>query len=357
MKPNAATPLGPIEHYTQASLPDRIIRQRVAHHNRMLAEELPDDPPFLVEDALRRMRHRPSTARTHLWVLRQGRSIVAEASLGWADLPSNRHSAHVDVSVEPHLRRHGIGTRLLALAVARARQVLRLRLFAHSSGRIPAGARFLRRHGFKAGFQHHLNQLAIERLDRALLARWLAAGTECAAAGYAMEMWDGPVPERWLVAFAELCGVMNGAPHGDLEVEDVTVTPKMIREGEAALLATGSRCLVACARHAASGVLVGFTELFWNPKRAAIVWQQNTGVIEAHRKQGLGRWLKAANMEALLAANPDARLVRTGNADSNAPMLAINRQMGFQPFIAGTGWQGRVPAVSARLRCPPGLRR
>jgi hypothetical protein len=54
-------------------------------------------------------------------------------------------------------------------------------------------------------------------------------------------------------------------------------------------------------------------------------------------------------MEAMLAANPPARFVRTGNADSNAPMLAINRQMGFQPFIAGVGWQGSAPAVAQRL--------
>jgi GNAT superfamily N-acetyltransferase len=349
MKPNAKPPLGAVEHYTHASLPDRVVRQRVAHHNRMLAEELPGDPPLLVEDALRRMRYRSSAARTHLWVLRHGCSIVAEANLGWAELPSNRRLAHFYVSVEPHVRRRGIGTRLLTLAVAGARRALRPRLFSHSSGRIPAGAEFLRRFGFKAGFEHHLNQLAVDRLDRALLTRWLAAGPE-RAADYRVELWDGPVPEPGLVAFAELQGVMNTAPHGDLEVEDVVVTPKMIREGEASLFANGSRRLIACARHAPSGRLVGFTELIWNPKRAAIVWQHNTGVVGAHRNRGLGRWLKAANMEAMLAANPAVRVVRTGNADSNAPMLAINRQMGFEPFIAGTGWQGSAPAVAGRLR-------
>jgi GNAT superfamily N-acetyltransferase len=284
----------------------------------------------------------------HVWVVRRGRRIVAEGSLGWADLEGNRKSAGVYVSVEPHLRRRGIGTRLLALAVARSRKARRPLLFAHSSGRLPAGAAFLKRYGFKQAFESHLNQLAIDRLDRALLARWLAPSLE-RAADYVVEVWDGPVPKQWLEPFADLYGVMNAAPRGELKIEDTVVTPRMIREGEAHLFATGSRRVIACARHAGSGHLVGFTELIWNPKRATIVWQQNTGVVAAHRNKGLGRWLKAANMGAMLRMNPDVRFVRTGNADSNAPMLAINRQMGFAPFIAGTGWQASAPRIAQRL--------
>ena len=345
MKPPATSP---IEYYTHASIPDRVILERAAHANRMLAEELPDDPPLIVEDAVRRMRNLPSVTRMHVWVARHGRRIVAEASLGWAELKSNRKSAGVNVSVEPQLRRRRIGTRLLAFAVARSRQARRPLIFSHSSGRLPAGARFLKRFGFKPALETHLNQLAIDHLDRALLVRWLTAGSE-SAADYAVEVWDGPVPEQWLGPFADLYGVMNAVPRGELKIEDTVVTPRMIREGETHLFANGSRRVIACARHAPSGVLVGFTELFWNPKRATIVWQQNTGVVEAHRNKGLGRWLKAANMDAMLKMNPAARFVRTGNADSNAPMLAINRQMGFAPFIAAIGWQGSAPRIARRL--------
>jgi GNAT superfamily N-acetyltransferase len=345
------TATSPIEYYTHVSIPDRVIAERVAHENRMLAEEVPEDPPLLVDDAIRRLRNLPSTSRAHFWVFRQGRRIVAEASLGWAELDSNRKSAFVYVSVEPHLRRRGIGTQLLTLAVARSRKVMRPLLSSHSSGRLPAGAAFLRRFGFKEALETHLNQLAVDRLDRALLARWLAAGSE-RAGDYVVEVWDGPVPEQWLAPFADLYSVMNTVPRGELKVEDTVVTPRMIREGETFLFANASRRVIACARHTASGALVGFTELIWNPKRATIVWQQNTGVIAAHRNQGLGRWLKAANMDAMLKANPAARFVRTGNADSNAPMLAINRQMGFAPFIPVIAWQGSAPAIVHRLPAP-----
>ena len=137
------TATSPIEYYTHASIPDRVIVERVAHDNRMLAEELPDDPPIIVEDAIRRMRNLPSVTRMHVWVLRHGRRIVAEANLGWAELESNRKSACVNVSVEPPSApaRHWH-----AAADARGRPIAqgsRPLLFAHSSGRLPAGAAFL----------------------------------------------------------------------------------------------------------------------------------------------------------------------------------------------------------------------
>jgi hypothetical protein len=54
-------------------------------------------------------------------------------------------------------------------------------------------------------------------------------------------------------------------------------------------------------------------------------------------------------MEAMLRRNSAARFVRTGNADSNAPMLSIDRQMGFAPFIAEIAWQESAPAIAQRL--------
>lgn len=337
-----------IAYYTQATITDDVIGARIGHVNRMLAEELPQDPPFIAEDAVKRMRHLPPVARMHVWVLRRDGRIVAQAHLGWAELETNLQSASVSLSVEPELRRRGIGSRLLALAVAHARVSGRPRLFAGSSDRVPAGAAFLERRGFAKGLEAHTNQLDLARLDRSLLARWLLIGAE-RAADYIVEKWDGPVPQDRLVAFADLSNVMNGEPHGTLEVEDTTVTPQMIRDGEAFVFANGTRRLIACARHVPSGTLAGFTELSWNPKRAAIVWQHGTGVIESHRNRGLGRWLKAANMEAMLSWNASARFVRTGNADSNAPMLAINRQMGFEPLCAETTWQGMADVISVRL--------
>jgi GNAT superfamily N-acetyltransferase len=62
-------------------------------------------------------------------------------------------------------------------------------------------------------------------------------------------------------------------------------------------------------------------------------------VIPSHRGHGLGKWLKAAMLERALHDWPKAQLVRTGNADSNAPMLAINTRLGFKPAWAESIWE------------------
>jgi len=337
-----------IEHYARDTLTDEVIRARTAHANRMLAEELPDDPPLIIEDAVKRMRNLPSPSRIQTWIVRDRDAVIADATLGWAELPTNRELARVGVSVDPAYRGKGLGPHLMSLAVARAIELGRPILMASSSDRVPAGGRFLSRLGLEPGRESHVNQLVLDRLDRALVARWREEGGR-RATGYALELWDGPVPDDRIEAFAELANVMNGEPRGSLIIEDTTVTPQMIREGDAFLFSNGSRRLISVTRHTPSGRLAGFTELMWNPKRATLVWQAGTGVLNAHRNQGLGRWLKAANMEALLARNAAARFVRTGNADSNAPMLAINRRMGFEPFIAEVTWQGRAAEIAERL--------
>lgn len=337
-----------IEHFTQRNLTAKAVVAGVSHFNRMHREELPDDPPHLPEEALARLAARPPQQRLHVWLVWRGAGVAARASLSWLELETNRRLAHVYVSVEPALRGRGIGSRLFSLAVAEAARVRRPLLGTVTSDRVPAGARFAARHGFRRGLATHLNQLTIARLDRSLMARWIETSVE-RARDYAIELWEGPVPTTEIGAFAKLVEVMNTVPHGDLEIEHFRVTPELIRNEERWLFANGTRRLLAVARVRKDGALVGFTSLSWSPKRAAIVAQGDTGVVPDHRNRGLGRWLKAFNIEALLRANAEARFVRTGNADSNAPMLAINRQMGFEPLVADMIWQGRAPVIACRL--------
>lgn len=338
-----------IEHYTPLSIDDAVLVERTAHSNRLLLEELPDDPPLIPEDSIKRMRSLPPNLRVHFWLLWYQNRIAGQAYLDWEELESNKHLAFVDVTLEPELRQRGIGSEMLALAVDRALGSGKSIMRAESTARLPAGRFFLEALGFRPGLAAHINQLDLKLLDRGQMERWLAVGQD-QAGDYRIETWRGPVPDPELVEFARVVNVMNSEPRGDLDVEDTLSTPEMIRDEEAFLFANGSRRLISVARHLPSAALVGFTALSWNPKRAAVVWQHGTGVDDSHRNRGLGRWLKAANMVALLSANAAARFVRTGNADSNAPMLAINRRMGFAPLTAEIAWQGEALKLAAVLR-------
>ena len=65
-----------------------------------------------------------------------------------------------------------------------------------------------------------------------------------------------------------------------------------------------------------------------------LLGQGGTAVVPTHRGRGIGKWLKATMLERVLDEWPGATLVRTGNADANAPMLAINTRLGFRPAWA-----------------------
>ena len=63
------------------------------------------------------------------------------------------------------------------------------------------------------------------------------------------------------------------------------------------------------------------------------------------RKRGLGRWLKDAMQDKILAERPQAKYVRAGNADMNAPMLKINTELGFTLYDALCFWQVETEQV------------
>jgi hypothetical protein len=54
-------------------------------------------------------------------------------------------------------------------------------------------------------------------------------------------------------------------------------------------------------------------------------------------------------LEKVLAERPSVHFVRTGNADSNAAMLKINREMGFKPHLSQAIWQVETEKVQAYL--------
>jgi RimJ/RimL family protein N-acetyltransferase len=65
-------------------------------------------------------------------------------------------------------------------------------------------------------------------------------------------------------------------------------------------------------------------------------------VHPAHRGHRLGLAVKIANLEALARRAPAARLIVTGNAAVNAPMIAVNDMLGFEVAGEGMFWQKQV---------------
>ena len=77
--------------------------------------------------------------------------------------------------------------------------------------------------------------------------------------------------------------------------------------------------------------------------------QYFTGVAPEHRCRGLATWLKAEMLARIRERYPQAKRVMTNNGTDNAPMLAINRALGFGDPIVHHTYRFDVPDLRARL--------
>lgn len=279
-------------------------------------------------------RRRPPQSRTTVLMASAGGRPVGCARVSWEDVPENRHLAGVDLVVDSRARRRGLGRRLLAEAAAVAEGDGRTLLAGGSSSRVPAGEEFARSIGANLGLVEHENRLRVDEVDLGMLREWMRPPP-----GYRALQIDGPTPAELVEEVARLMELMNDAPRGDLDEEDSHERPDEMVQWEQALDAAGHRVWSVYAQHEMTTRLVGFTRLSWHPSRPHAAEQWGTAVARGHRGHGLGRLVKATNLDRLLKEVPEAREVSTTNATTNRWMLAINHDLGFRPVAEYQHWQ------------------
>jgi GNAT superfamily N-acetyltransferase len=170
------------------------------------------------------------------------------------------------------------------------------------------------------------------------------------SAEFSLGFWDSPYPEERLQEMAGLLQVVaNDQPRDALDMEDINYTPDSVRQFDAAQRAGGDQRWTLTVTARKDGGLAGISEVYWNANRPAILWQGFTGVMPEHRNRGLGRWLKAVMLEKILRERPEVRVIRSGNASSNAPMLKINRALGFEQLVGWAIWQVELDSVDKYL--------
>lgn len=307
--------------------------------NQLRAERLPDDPPQPLEEMTQALNNLPDYVELHIWTAeREPEGTVAAYGLVQMSNADNLHAANFNIAVLPGFRRQGLGRQLLANIVRAAKTSDRRLLITDTYARIPAGEAFMDQIGGSRGIEGHTNQLTINDLAPQLLENWVKKAHE-RAADFETGLWEGPYPQADMEAIVALHDLLNQQPFGDLDIEDFNFNEDHIRQNETALFARGYRRWTLFVREKNSGNFAGYTEIFWNPNNPAIVHQGMTGVFPEYRNRGLGRWIKAEMLIKMLQELPQAKFVRTDNADMNAPMMKINNELGFKPYMADCVWQ------------------
>ncbi len=320
-----------IEPLEPRTAPDDLLAAAHAVVAAARSFDAPEDEPPTLAAYVADLRHPPAFLRWPHWLaFVDDGGPVGVASLELADLPDNRNFAELEIDVAPEARRRRVGSALLREVLAAAAADGRTLPTAAALLDGP-GPRFLAAHGFTFRQRERRSRLLTSDVDRDLLTGWIDRAAE-RAGDYSLVTWSGPCPEEHLDGYARVSEVMNTAPLDDIEFEDMVITPERVRAVQATFPARGIEPWTACARHDPTGELVAFTELWYHQHRPARAEQDDTGVDPAHRRRGLGRWLKAVNLLRLLDAHPEVRAVSTWNAESNDAMLSLNVAMGFRPW-------------------------
>jgi mycothiol synthase len=318
-------------------------------------ESRPDDPvrPDRLEELLL-TRDSPFDIHHHYEMAQDGLLVSwfsgSTSKPGTPGHDSNQHLFWADLYVRPDRRRQGIGSSWLPL-------MLEL-MDTHGCSVLGIGTEeasghaFLRWLGAEAKLVGAENRLKLADVDWKMVERWVGDGPK-RSPQTKLEIYDGHLPEAMWDDFApQLSSMLNTIPFENLDHGEIVVTPDHMRDFYARLK-LGDERLHSILTREPDGVISAITDTTWAPHRPSIVEQRFTGVRPDARGRGLGKWIKAAMLAHLHELYPQAEWVTTENAGSNAPMLAINKKLGFKQYRVGTEYQIRRDAFVARVERLP----
>ncbi len=332
----------------------------------------PSDPdgfaPFHeVYDAA--LRHGPVGEFATVWKLDEVRASMSDPDerifrIGWAgwldgravatgwmsgSTVDNTDLADMLVCCTPAERGHGYAAEMLTYVEEQARARGRHRLVSEvvwpydggAGGTGSADLAWANRQGFELALVDVQRRLPVPVPTDRLEA--LAAETAGHHEGYELRSFSGPVPDDLVEGWAALsASLMTEAPMGEIDREEETADPAAIRAEEALLERQGrvrlGTAALASPDDSGQRELVAYTDIVLTEHEAERAYQWGTLVRPDHRGHRLGLAVKVANVRLLQETRPQITTVVTFNADVNAPMVAVNEQLGFRPVQ----WMGEL---------------
>jgi GNAT superfamily N-acetyltransferase len=308
------------------------------------AERRSNRMPQMLNPYMAFARTLPSQFDDHAWLVEDAEGGPVACAYCWSHSAGDPRVMECDVLVRRDRRRQGIGSRLFAEIHDETVKLGRSLLVWSTFDTVPAGESFSRRLGAHIARLNRTSELLLASVEWKTIERW-ARAKRARALGYHLDMVDGVFPEHLRADAATLHHIMQTAPREDLDIGDTIIDSDFVADVDQALIEAGRTRWTALVRDA-DGACVGGTEVIFDPSDPKTVHQHNTGIDATNRGLGLAKWAKAAMLRRIRNERPEVVRVRTENAFSNAPMLAINDALGFRVVSTRTEWQLAVGDVS-----------
>ncbi|WP_377268949.1 GNAT family N-acetyltransferase [Peterkaempfera sp. SMS 1(5)a] len=255
----------------------------------------------------------PAEQRYRLWVAEVGGAVAGVAHTGLVPDAAEPGQGYCNLAVHADHRGQGVGAALLAAAERQLRSVGAHRVYSWTmdDGVSPG---FAERRGYRRG-----SRVRALRLDLATPPPPVPAVpvevTLCTAADFADD--PGPLYTADVATSRDEPGdVAVGAISYDDWIATTWRHPTLDRHLSTVALVDGE--------------VAAFTAA--HTDRRGRYLSGMTGTLRAHRGRGLARLVKADSLHRARAEGCTEAL--TGNDAGNAPMLAVNAWLGYQPYVA-----------------------
>lgn len=341
MTPDNPSPEPTYHQFAAADVSDDVLNQLNGLRLAKRAESHPGDPQPSAEELLRELRAPAIKGFNVEWTL----GSLDSQPVGYAvwDLESldNPQQTWLDAFVLPDFRRQGLGGQLLSRALTGVEERFKPTMAGFAVPAHTAVGSQLIEHveqawGLKVGSVERMSRQILAESDLAAIEAELAdrlARQEGAYSFLFFAMDEFPPPETgfsfesYLAACEEIFNLM---PLEDIQVQPERVTPESYLTRVARQRARGRLTWHYAVLDRATQTCVGFTTINFNPSDPRLLEQWGTGVVKAAQGHGLGKTLKLLMLVKILQELPRAQFIDTGNAHSNAPMIAINTALGFR---------------------------
>lgn len=334
------------ERIDPSTAPDSLLAELGRLYDVLDAEDLPGDPPTPVEKRMADWRISFARYPINRWILRVDGEIVATAVTQY-DVEENLTNGMGRIAVHPDRRGRGYARLLAQPVFDHLEQGGRTRFETWIKRDAPA-EKLAEKVGLRSVLSERRSRLIVAEVDMDLMRAWIDRASE-RARDYELIYMRAPFPEESLQKVCDMMFIMNSAPLEEYEMEEEHIAPETWRDIEASVLQGQNQIHNFTAVHKPTGDFVGYTQIKTQGLQPDLAWQWDTGVHPDHRNKGLGRWLKAAMLERIVAQHPELERIDTENAGSNEPMLNINFAMGFKPIHDANAWQGELATVRERF--------